>query len=121
MAVAQVCPRSDWKKQYGKAEKVKARIVYVDPVSKQIKLSLQPELVDLTIRNLPALGQVFEVVLTSFLKLLVYNTFVCIAPSTLSSSQPLLCCCCIAVLLCCCVVVLLCCCVVSCACMPSAI
>ena len=60
-----MCPKSDWKKQYGKAQKVKARLLYVDPVSKQIKLSLQPELVDLTVRKLPALGQVFEVAFTS--------------------------------------------------------
>ena len=65
MAMVQVCPKSDWKKQYNKGLKVKARIVYVDPNSKQIKLSLQPELVNLTVRKLPAVGQVFEVVLTS--------------------------------------------------------
>ena len=57
----QVCPGGDWKKQYSKDEKVRARILYVDPTSKQIKLSLQPELVDLTVRKLPAVGQVFEV------------------------------------------------------------
>ncbi|KAL0048743.1 hypothetical protein WJX82_009925 [Trebouxia sp. C0006] len=58
--LAQVCPGGDWKKQYSKDEKVRARIVYVDPTSKQIKLSLQPELVDLTVRKLPSVGQVFE-------------------------------------------------------------
>lgn len=51
----------DWKKQYSKDQKVKARILYVDPSSKKIKLSLQPELLDLTLRRLPAVGQTFEV------------------------------------------------------------
>jgi len=40
---------------------VRARILYADPSSKQIKLSLQPELVDLIVRKLPSVGQVFEV------------------------------------------------------------
>lgn len=40
---------------------MKARILYVDPSSKKIKLSLQPELLDLTLRRLPAVGQTFEV------------------------------------------------------------
>ncbi len=57
----QACPGSDWKQQYRKDQKLKARIVYVDPNSKQIKLSVQPELVDLTVRKLPSIGQVFEV------------------------------------------------------------
>ena len=57
----QVCPGGEWKKQYSKDEKVRARILYVDPTSKQIKLSLHPELVDLTVRKLPPVGQVFEV------------------------------------------------------------
>ncbi len=40
---------------------MRARILYVDPSSKQIKLSLQPELVDLIVRKLPSVSQVFEV------------------------------------------------------------
>ena len=58
----QICPGNDHKKHYIKDQKVKARIVYVDPTSKHIKLSLQPELVDLTIRQLPPVGQVFKVI-----------------------------------------------------------
>lgn len=57
----QACAGGDWKKQYSKDQKVKARILYVDPTSKKIKLSLQPELLDLTLRRLPAIGQAFEV------------------------------------------------------------
>lgn len=52
---------ADWKKQYSKGQKVKARILYVDPSSKKIKLSLQPELLDLILRSLPAVGQTYEV------------------------------------------------------------
>lgn len=57
----QACAGVDWKKQYSKDQNVKARILYVDPTSKKIKLSLQPELLDLTLRRLPAIGQAFEV------------------------------------------------------------
>ena len=57
----QACADGDWKKQYSKEQRVKARILYVDPSSKKIKLSLQPELLDLTLRRLPAVGQAFEV------------------------------------------------------------
>ena len=46
---------------YSKDQRVRARILYVDPSTKKIKLSLQPELVDLTLRKLPAVGTVFEV------------------------------------------------------------
>ena len=52
---------NSYKKQYSKGQKVKARILYVDPSSKQVKLSLQPELLELTLRPLPAIGQVFQV------------------------------------------------------------
>lgn len=57
----QALPGSDWKKQYSKDQRLKARILYVDPSSKKIRLSLQPELLDLTLRRLAPVGQVFEV------------------------------------------------------------
>ena len=62
----QACPGGDWKKQYSKDQKVRARILYVDPTSKKIRLSLQAELLDLTLRRLPPVGQVFEVGRSTF-------------------------------------------------------
>ena len=61
--LVQAIPGNDYKKQYSKGQKVKARILYVDPTNKQVKLSLQPELLELTLRPLPAIGQIFQVIL----------------------------------------------------------
>ena len=57
----QVCPRGDWRKKYSEQQKLQARILYVDPTTKRIMLSLQPELTTMTVRSLPNIGEVFEV------------------------------------------------------------
>lgn len=57
----QACPKADWSKKYSEQQQVQARILYVDPTSKRIMLSLQPDLTSMTTRSLPSIGEVFEV------------------------------------------------------------
>jgi rRNA biogenesis protein RRP5 len=50
-----------WSEKYSENQRVKARILFVDPVKKSVGLSLNPQLINYTIPTMaPAIGDVFE-------------------------------------------------------------
>lgn len=73
--LAQLCasplqqpPPADWQKGYEAGARVRARIIYVDPVSKRVSLSLLPHLVAGSASPaLPPINTLFEVLTPFFL------------------------------------------------------
>ena len=58
----QELPSAEWQKGYEAGARVRARIIYVDPVSKRVCLSLLPHLVaGVSSPPLPAINTLFEV------------------------------------------------------------
>ena len=58
----QELPGADWQKGYEAGHKLRARIIYIDPLGKRVCLSLLPHLVSLSCPLvLPAINTVFEV------------------------------------------------------------
>ncbi|MEW5309980.1 MAG: hypothetical protein WDW38_001818 [Sanguina aurantia] len=54
-------PVGDWKKLYSETQKLKARILYVDPANKKVGLSLLPHLLSRSLPSpIPQLGAVYE-------------------------------------------------------------
>lgn len=55
-------PAADWQKGYEAGTRVRARIIYVDPVSKRVCLSLLPHLLaGISAPALPPINTLFEV------------------------------------------------------------
>lgn len=52
---------ADWKQQFKEGQKLRARVIYVDPTAKSIALSLLPHLLKMAPLTLPTVGSLLKV------------------------------------------------------------